>query len=76
MDFATRHCSLNETVVELDERPAGLTPHQWFDFISGPSMPFQELVGGIGVLRLTRAAVDAFRQENATTSTSEGSTAT
>ncbi|WP_076861954.1 hypothetical protein [Bradyrhizobium mercantei] len=57
----------NGTVVQISGRPAKLTPHQWFDVLNARAgHAYRPLAGGRGVFRLTRAAVDAFRQEAAT----------
>ncbi len=55
----------NGTVVEISERPARLSPHQWFDFLSERvANAYQALAGGRGVFRLTRDEVDALKQES------------
>ena len=52
------------TVVEISERPTGLTPQEWFNFLSEKAgKAYQALAGGRGVFRLTRAEVDALKQE-------------
>ncbi|MDI4664489.1 hypothetical protein K9U40_09150 [Xanthobacter autotrophicus] len=54
----------NGTIVEISERPAGLDPQDWFNFLSYQAADsYQALAGGRGVFRLTRAAVDAFKTE-------------
>jgi hypothetical protein len=54
----------NGTVVEIGERPQGLTPQQWFDVLSDKAAnAYQSLAGGRVVFRLTRSAVDALKQE-------------
>jgi hypothetical protein len=56
----------NGTVVEISERPQGLSPQDWFNFLSDKvGMEYQPLSGGRGVFRLTRAVVDALKTENA-----------
>lgn len=58
--------SPNGTVVEISERPQGLSPQDWFNFLSDKvGMEYQPLSGGRGVFRLTRAVVDALKTENA-----------
>lgn len=53
----------NGTVVEISERPAGLTPQDWFNFLSDKAGDvYQPLAGGRGVFRLTRAELDALKQ--------------
>ncbi|MGQ0682635.1 hypothetical protein [Bradyrhizobium sp.] len=54
----------NGTVVEIGERPAGLSPQQWFDRLSDKyGNAYQVFSGGRGVFRLTRAEVDVFKAE-------------
>jgi hypothetical protein len=56
----------NGVVVEISERPAALTPQDWFNFLSEKAgNAYQTLAGGRGVFRLSRAAVDALKQETA-----------
>ncbi len=53
----------NATVVEISERPAGLTPQEWFNFLSdNAGSVYQTLAGGRGVFRLTRGQVDELKQ--------------
>ncbi|HTO59801.1 MAG TPA: hypothetical protein VMM15_00960 [Bradyrhizobium sp.] len=53
----------NGTVVEISERPTGLTPQEWFNFLSDKAGDvYQTLAGGRGVFRLTRGEVDALKQ--------------
>lgn len=57
----------NGAVVEISERPAALTPQEWFNFLSEKAGDvYQTLAGGRGVFRLSRARVDALKQETAT----------
>ncbi|MCL8385632.1 MULTISPECIES: hypothetical protein [Xanthobacter] len=57
----------NGTIAEISERPQGLNPQEWFDFLSyRVPLTYQALAGGRGVFRLTRADVDAFKVEAAT----------
>jgi hypothetical protein len=56
----------NGTVVEISERPASLSPQQWFNFLSDKAgNAYQTLAGGRGVFRLTRSGVDALKHEAA-----------
>ena len=57
----------NGTVVEIGERPGGLTPQEWFNLLSERTDAYQALAGGRGIFRLTRAVVDALKQETAAT---------
>jgi len=53
----------NGTVVEISERPEGLTPQVWFNFLSDKAGDvYQTLAGGRGVFRLTREELTALRQ--------------
>jgi hypothetical protein len=54
----------NGCVVEISERPAALSPQQWFNCLCDKASDvYQPLAGGRGVFRLTRTAVDAFKAE-------------
>ena len=56
----------NGAVVEISERPAPLSPHDWFFVLSAKAGDaFQPLAGGRGVFRLTRERVDALKAEAA-----------
>jgi len=56
----------NGTVVEISERPAALTPQDWFNFLSEKAgEAYQALAGGRGVFRLSRGEVDALKQATA-----------
>jgi hypothetical protein len=58
----------NAAVVEISERPAGLTPQQWFNFLSdNAGSVYQTLAGGRGVFRLSRGQVDELKQKAAPT---------
>ena len=58
----------NGVVVEISERPAALSPQQWFDYLSdNAGNAYQALAGGRGVFRLTRAVVDALKAESTPT---------
>lgn len=53
----------NGTVVEIGERPPGLTPQDWFNFLSNRAGEvYQTLAGGRGVFRLTGAKLDALKR--------------
>jgi len=55
-------------VVEASERPATLSPHEWFNFLSYKAADvYQPLAGGRGVYRLTRSKVDAPKAGSAPT---------
>lgn len=57
----------NGSIAEISERPQGLNPQEWFDFLSYRSAStYQALAGGRGVFRLTRAEVEAFKVEATT----------
>jgi hypothetical protein len=53
----------NGTVVEISERPSGLTAQQWFNVLSEKTDAYQSLAGGRGVFRLGREVIDALKQE-------------
>jgi hypothetical protein len=56
----------NAAVVEISERPAGVSGQDWFYLLSDKAASvYQPLAGGRGVFRLTRAAVDAIKAEAA-----------
>ncbi len=58
----------NGSVVEISERPPGVEPQQWYDFLSEKAADvYQALSGGRGVFRLTRTQVDALKAERAPT---------
>ncbi len=58
----------NGTVVEISERPAALSPQEWFNFLSDKAgTHYQALSGGRGVFRLKRLEVDALKAESAPT---------
>lgn len=55
----------NGTIAEISERPAGLNPQEWFDFLSyRRALDYQALAGGRGVFRLDRADLDALKAES------------
>ena len=46
------------TIVEISERPAALTPQDWFNFLSyNEGDHYQALSGGRGVFRVSRPRV-------------------
>lgn len=52
------------TVVEISERPQGLDPQDWFNYLSDRAGDvYQALAGGRGIFRLDRARIDAFKAE-------------
>jgi hypothetical protein len=52
----------NGTVVEIGERPAALSPQDWFNFLSdNAGAKYQALAGGRGLFRLTRAETDTLK---------------
>jgi len=54
----------NGSVVEISERPAALSPQEWFNGLCDKASDvYQPLAGGRGVFRLTRIAVDTFKAE-------------
>lgn len=53
----------NGSVVEISERPSGLAPQDWFNFLSDKAGDvYQTLAGGRGVFRLTRDELAALQQ--------------
>lgn len=56
----------NGTVTEIGERPEGLEPQDWFNYLSdNAGTNYQALSGGRGVFRLTRDAVDEMKAATA-----------
>jgi hypothetical protein len=56
----------NGTVVEISERPAALSPQQWFNSLSERyGKAYQVVSGGRGVFRLTRGEIEALKAESA-----------
>lgn len=54
----------NGIVVEISERPATLSPQEWFNCLCDrASDVYQPLAGGRGVFRLTGTVVDALKAE-------------
>ena len=53
----------NGSVVEIGDRPEGVPPQDWFDFLSdNAGNAYQAFAGGRGVFRLTKAELDALKQ--------------
>jgi hypothetical protein len=58
----------NGLVVEISERPAALSPQQWFNCLCDKARDvYHPLAGGRGVFRLTRTVVDVLKAESAST---------
>jgi hypothetical protein len=58
----------NGVVTEISERPAALSPQEWFNLLSyKAASAYRPLAGGRGVYRLTRSEVDALKAESAPT---------
>jgi hypothetical protein len=56
----------NGTVVEISERPALLSPQDWFDWLSNNAGDvYQALAGGRGVFRIPRDKLEAFKSASA-----------
>ncbi|RXG90783.1 hypothetical protein EAS61_18540 [Bradyrhizobium zhanjiangense] len=56
----------NGRVIQISERPAKLTPNQWFDVLNvRASSAYRPLACGRGIFRLRRTAIEAFKQETA-----------
>jgi len=54
----------NGAVVEISERPAALSPQEWFNRLCDKASDvYQPLAGGRGVFRLTRTVVDVLKAE-------------
>jgi hypothetical protein len=54
----------NAAVVEISERPASLTPQEWFNFLSDSAGDvYQTFAGGRGVFWLTRDRVDGLKEK-------------
>lgn len=50
------------SVLEIAERPAGLTPQQWFTTLTEKAgKAFQALTGGRGVFRVTLVEVASYK---------------
>ncbi|CCE09102.1 conserved hypothetical protein [Bradyrhizobium sp. STM 3843] len=51
------------TVAEISERPAGLTPQQWFNRLSEAigMKAYQTFAGGRGVFKVARDQVEALK---------------
>ncbi|MGY3533023.1 MULTISPECIES: hypothetical protein [Bradyrhizobium] len=56
----------NGRVVQISERPAKLTPNQWFEVLNArASSAYRPLARGRGIFRLSRTTIEAFKQETA-----------
>jgi hypothetical protein len=56
----------NGRVIQISERPAKLTPNQWFDVLNArASSAYRALARGRGIFQLSRTAIEAFKQEAA-----------
>ncbi|UQR64992.1 hypothetical protein LRP30_06900 [Bradyrhizobium sp. C-145] len=56
----------NGRVIQISERPAKLTSNQWFDILNArASSAYRPLARGRGIFRLSRTALDAYKQEAA-----------
>lgn len=56
----------NGRVIQISERPAKLTPNQWFDVLhTRAGSAYRPLARGRGAFRLSRTAVDHFKQQTA-----------
>ncbi|SFJ62655.1 hypothetical protein SAMN05216525_13022 [Bradyrhizobium sp. Gha] len=54
----------NGRVIQISERPAKLTPNQWFDVLNTrAASAYRPLSRGRGVFRLSRTAVDELKQQ-------------
>lgn len=53
------------TIVEIGERPVGLSPQEWFNFLSEKigGNTYQALSGGRGIFRTTREQLDGLKAE-------------
>lgn len=50
------------SVVEISERPASLSPQEWFDYLAGRAgTAYQALAGGRGIYRLDAAQLAEFK---------------
>ncbi|MCK1623398.1 hypothetical protein IVA98_09285 [Bradyrhizobium sp. 160] len=57
----------NGRVIQISECPPRLTPDQWFDVLKARAdSAYRSRPRGRGVFRLTRAAVDTFKQQAVT----------
>ncbi len=56
----------NGAVVEISERPAHVSPQDWFDFLSNNTLDrYQALAGGRGVFRLAPSEADVLKAKTA-----------
>lgn len=52
----------NGTVVEISERPQGISPQDWFDHLSANKpLVYQALAGGRGIFRIEREELETLR---------------
>lgn len=55
----------NGSVVEISERPNGLTPQEWFNLLSDKAGDcYQAFSGGRGVFRVPPEKLDALKAES------------
>ena len=56
----------NGVVVEIGERPRGLTPHEWFNYLSEKAGDaYQAFSGGRGVFRLGKDRLEELKAASA-----------
>ncbi|MFG1400114.1 hypothetical protein [Roseixanthobacter pseudopolyaromaticivorans] len=54
----------NGSVVEISERPVGLTPQDWFNLLSDRAGDvYQAFSGGRGVFRIEKTKLEALKAE-------------
>jgi hypothetical protein len=52
----------NGTVVEISERPAPVSPQEWFDWLANNvPLVYQALAGGRGIFRIGREKLEELR---------------
>jgi len=55
----------NGSIVEIGERPRGLSPQEWFNFLSQTAGDaYQAFAGARGIFRLDRDRLDALKAES------------
>jgi hypothetical protein len=55
----------NGTIVEIGERPEGLSPQEWFNFLStNAGDAYQAFSGARGVFRLSRERVEQLKAQS------------
>jgi hypothetical protein len=53
------------TIVEIGERPPGLSPQEWFNFLShAAGDAYQAFSGARGVFRIERVRLDTLKAES------------